>query len=837
MTGMMIRLVELKKTGLIWWLTGWLTIGLPAILTGVEPTPRLSMQGTIVEVRIEGLQLIEKGLLLSTIQSRRNVPLSPVSVADDIKAIYQLGFFTDVTAEVETLDDGQVVLIFRVVEKPRITRIEITGAELITLSTLTELLKVYRNNMVNISKIEADIKTLLNEYRKKGYIQTEIDYRLHPQDDGSVALIYEVNEAPKVFLTDITVTGTRVYPPLDIERLMASSEIDCFSWANDSGVFQEDKVNQDLQLLTQHYLQNGYIKVRIDKPDVTLIKNPDQTKVRIDLHITEGEQYFTGKIDIVTDDTHPLLFDKETVIADMALKSGDVFNPYKQNTDRFKINEIYESQGYAFSRIRVGNRIHDDTRTVDITYTVTRGEKAYLGRVEIMGNYETMDHVIRRELEVHDNELYDGVKLRESYTKINRLGFFEQAGGVRFDRVADNEDNTIDYNIILNEAQTGTFNASITYSGYSGLALILSLSKKNFMGTGRTVTLSTEQKDEGQSRYDISLVSPYWLDTRFTNTLRLFSVFEDEELYDTRSYGFNFGLSYPIWKDWSAFSNFAWRNEDYSTMSSLGSESLAGATQNSYRSLRLGTEYNTVDHPLFPSDGLEASLSAEQFGGYPLGGSIEYRAYHFNTRYFKTLNEAGTLVFGAKFNWSVLEKSNPDKDIPYHGRYTIGGITTVRGFNWGEIKGPSSYGELRQTVNDFVKQRFPYQGDYGSDCRADPVCAALPAEKPADRRYFEQHQGGISRRILNLQMYYPLTREGTRIRGLVFYDAGNVWAEDRMYEIAGLEKDDWYYRSSWGFGVNIITPMGVLRFEYGIKLDRLPGESPSRFDFHISGLF
>ena len=91
--------------------------------------------------------------------------------------------------------------------------------------------------------------------------------------------------------------------------------------------------------------------------------------------------------------------------------------------------------------------------------------------------------------------------------------------------------------------------------------------------------------------------------------------------------------------------------------------------------------------------------------------------------------------------------------------------------------------------------------------------------------------------MLNLQLYYPLTREGTRIRGLVFFDAGNVWAEDRMYEITGQTKDDWYYRMSTGVGVNLITPMGVLRFEYGVKLDKKPGESPSKFDFHISGLF
>ena len=90
-------------------------------------------------------------------------------------------------------------------------------------------------------------------------------HHIEKVDSSSVSLTYKVKESPRVYLTEINITGTKAYPPLDIERLLSSSEIDCFSWANDSGVFQESKVNQDLQIITQHYLSNGYIKVKIDK--------------------------------------------------------------------------------------------------------------------------------------------------------------------------------------------------------------------------------------------------------------------------------------------------------------------------------------------------------------------------------------------------------------------------------------------------------------------------------------------------------------------------------------------------------------------------------------------
>jgi len=795
----------------------------------------LQEQGTIVDIRIEGLKFIEKGLVIATVQSQTGARVSPVVVAEDMKALYMLGYFSDVAVDVESVVVGEINLIFRLVEKPRIALIEIHGNRTISTDTLQEKLKVFKNNMVDQRRIKADADMILQEYRNKGYMQTQVNYRIEDINKDSVSLVFQVTESPKVYLTEIEITGTKIYPPLDIERIMLSAEVDCFSWMTESGIFQESKVNQDLQVITQHYLSNGYIKVKIDKPKAVLIKNRDYSRVKIGFNISEGEQYFTGKVDVASGDGKELLFDKEEVLGEMVLQTGKIFNPYQQNGDRFKVSKLYQEQGYAFSRVRVRNKVDEENKTVDIIYQVVRGEKAYIGRVEVEGNYETQDHVIRRELEIFDNELFDGIKLKESQRKITRLGFFEQGAGVQLLQSKGAEENTLDYRIKLQEAQTGTFNASLSYSGYSGFAVVLSLSKKNFMGTGRTVTLSTEQMDEGESRYDFSLVSPYWFDTQFVNSFRVFSIIENESYYDTRTVGFNFGLGYPLWKNLSANTNYSWKNEDYSDINEIGEDALDGVTQNSYRSLRLGTTYSTVNHPLFPSDGYEASISAEQFGGV-FGGSVDYRSYRLSTKYFKTLNTAGSLVFGAKFNWSYLQKTSSASDILLSKRFEVGGITTVRGFEFDEIEGPSSTGELGESAADYISGKYPYQGDY-SDCQSDPICSSLPADKDETREYFEQHRGGTTRRVLNLQLYYPLTREGNNIRGLVFFDAGNVWAEDRMYEITGQKKDDWYYRMSTGLGVNLITPMGVLRFEYGVKLNKLPEESSSKFDFHISGLF
>ena len=91
------------------------------------------------------------------------------------------------------------------------------------------------------------------------------------------------------------------------------------------------------------------------------------------------------------------------------LKTGEIYNPFLQNRDRSQLNEIYQEQGYAFVRVVPKTKINEDNRTVDVNYQIIKREKAYIGRVEIAGNAETRDHVIRREFEVAEKELFNEI--------------------------------------------------------------------------------------------------------------------------------------------------------------------------------------------------------------------------------------------------------------------------------------------------------------------------------------------------------------------------------------------------------------------------------------------
>lgn len=791
----------------------------------------------ISDIQVTGLKLIDKGLIYSTINSTLGQPVSPVTVSQDIKALHGLGYFKDIAVEVKELEGDKIQLIFLVQEKPRVSLISFEGNTLFDDSSFKDKLVTYVNNMVSLKKIRSDMRMIRDEYRKKGRLQTQVSYRLNRVSDAYVALTYVIEEAPSVYLTDITVTGTKFFFPIDIKRIMQSSEIDCYSSITDSGVFQESKVNIDQQIILQTYLQNGFIKVQIDKPKIVLVRKRDYNIVKIGLNIHEGKQYKTGNVYFVSTDGKDLLFDAEEMREKLKLKKGSIYNPFFQNQDRFKLNDLYSTRGYAFSRVRVQSNINEKTQTVDLTYHLTRGEKAYLGRIEIIGNYETQDKVVRRELAIHENELYNGAKIRESQQNIGRLGFFATGSGVRFKKDIDAENEVLDYQVKLQETQTGTFSGSISYAGNSGASLQLSVSKKNLFGTGQSATISTTQYAKGESRYNVSLTTPYWMETQFTRTVSAYSLFDEDSdtddyaYYDKRTTGGAYGLSYPIWKNWRLSSTYAYKGVNYSNIGEDGLNILGSKTKDIYSSLTLGLQYSTVNNPMFPTDGFEASTNIEQYGE-ALGGTVDFREYNFLSRYFKSLNQNKTVVFMAKYTYGHLEKTGSG-DIPVDQRYKIGGITSVRGHDWYDIEGGSSHYDIRDS--------HPYQGDYSCN-NANPAdddaeCATVPAEMDETREYWNNHTGGITKQILNLELLFPLTREGQNIRGVVFFDAGNVWSEDEMYEISGENNDRWKFRKSAGLGARIVTPMGVLRFEYGMKLDKEEGESSGKFDFHISGLF
>ncbi len=740
-------------------------------------SPSLNAQSTegnvisaqISEIEIKGTTDLESSQIMFLIESQEGEPLDRKMIRRDIHTIFQMKLFEDVTAEVELQDESEsgekgYLLRYVVKERPRLDVIKFEGILLAERTEIEEKMTLVQHDPYDPDKIMVNEQIILEHYRSEGYPRVRVNSRIEPVDSKTETegkrfrVIFEIEEKPRVYLSDIYISGTKFYS--------------------------------------------------------------DYSRVDVRLKISEGEQYYIGKIDVSGD----ILGDKDKMIEDLLLEEGEIYNPFLQNRDRSVISEVYHEQGYAFVRVIPETKINDYTKTVDVNYRVVKGEKAYFGRLEIAGNKETRDHVIRREFEMQEEELFNGKKLRLSQENLNRLGFF-QSGVVLERSPRYQEDNLLDILARLKETQTGTFQAQLGYSDFSGFSGGVTLSKGNLFGTGRTLRLSAQFAEQSvQQKFDITLIDPRLFDSQVSGSVfAARSKVQDSTEFERgtiteNSYGFSLGT--PMY----------FRNLRYSTEISALDRIYSDSGGDLYKhSVSPSLTYNSVNHPIFPSEGINTSFRIIQTGT-PFGGNIQLREYRLQYQQFWSLNLENTFILMAKGRLGLLQEQG-GSPIPSEDRYRIGGIDSVRGHYYYNIAGPYGTSE-QQLYREFrvVTDELGYQQTKTYDSRTVGLSAS---------ELQELKSGGISERVFNLELLFPLSQdENSFVRGLMFLDAGNVNAESRQYKLLG-EKEPGFFdmRKSAGMGVRVITPMGVLRFEYGSKLDKRPHETPDRFEFTVSGLF
>ena len=799
--------------------------------TIAQTTGSAGLSARIAEIEIKGTTELESSQIMFLIESQVGDVLDRKIIRRDIHTIYKMKLYEDVQAEVKELDESETgekgyLLRYRVMERPRLVEVKLEGVLLVERTEIEEKMTLLQFDPYDPEKIALNEQIILEHYRSEGYPRVRVNsiieaVEVDPENPGErFRVVFEMDETPRVYLTDIYVSGTKYYSELDIKRFILSSEIDCVSWANQSGLFREEMINQDLSMITQHYLRKGYIKVFIDKPEVTLIHNPDYSRVDVRMNITEGDQYYTGQIEL----SGGVLGEAEKLKENLLLEEGEIYNPFLQNRDRSGISEIYHEQGYAFVRVISETVIDEETKKVDVTFRIVKGEKAYIGRLEIAGNVETRDHVIRREFEVQEDELFNGKKLLQSQQNMSRLGFF-QSGVVLERSPREQENNVLDILARLKETQTGTFQAQMGYSDFSGFSGGVTISKGNLLGTGRTLRFSAQFAEQSvQQKFDATLIDPRLFDSQVSGSIfSSRSKIQDSTEFERgviteNNYGFSLGM--PLY-----FRDLRFGTQ-ISALDRLFSDS---DTDLFKRSVSPSLTYNTVNHPVFPSAGIKTSIRMIQTGT-PFGGNIQLREYQFQYQQFWALNMDNTFILMAKGRLGLLQEQG-SSPIPSEDCYRLGGIDSVRGHYYYNISGPYGSSEQRNNVAyRVITDELGYQQTKTYDSRTVGLNSS---------ELQELKSGGISERVFNLELLFPLSQdENSFVRGLLFLDAGNVNVESRQYQLLGETEPGFFdLRKSGGLGVRVITPMGVLRFEYGSKLDKRPSETPDRFEFTVSGLF
>ena len=763
-------------------------------------------QVVVADVKVEGNRRVEVDTIKATV-TKKGALYDPRRIEADVRALMKLGFFSDVVVELE--GDGQhPVLVYKVTERATVREATIVGNDELSKDDLKDTVEVKPFTILDLVAVKKDVKKIQEKYIEKGFYLADVGYRLEGLPDNQVAIRYTVDEKAKVLVKEIRFHGNSRLSSQDLRGVMLTQEGGLMSILGSAGTFREDMFQRDLAAIGMAYMDQGFVNVKIGKPSIAL--SPDRRFLFLSIPVEEGEQYSIGKIIF----SGELLGEEPLLRRILATRSGTLFSRSKVGQDLFAIGDIFKDRGFAYANVTPQTQVDDKARLIDLTFDVQPGIKCRFEKIEVVGNDKTRDKVVRRELRFYEGETFSGVAMRTSKGRVMALGFFETAEITT--KKGSSEDQVIAL-VEVKEKATGSFQLGAGFSSYENFILTGQISQQNFFGWGQTLSLQIQWSSIRQLG-QVQFVEPYFLDTRWTFA---FDVYATESFYTSfnrRAVGGNMTWGYelsglaPVWA-------FARHLEDMRVFGTYTNEyiSVTGDAQyvlyNQYRSgttssLRFSWQWDKRDNRIFPTSGFFLTASAEYAPPFLAPSAVFGQKVNLFSRYAVDARIYRPVLFGivakAKVTLGVLLNWDAQNVVPISENYYAGGINSVRGYRMLSIS---------------PTERVPANPN-------DPMAATTAIAT-----------GGNKQAILNLELEFPLV-PAAGIKGVVFADAGNVFA-------AGSWKDPtvpYSLYKSYGFGFRWFSPMGPLRFEWGIPVNRrqvngVYVDQPIDFQFTIGNFF
>ncbi len=730
-------------------------------------------------IEVTGNRKVEAEAVLEKIGTRTDMILDNYLLRKDLSRIYDMKYFEEVEAYHKKVGEKNV-LLFKLKEKPIISKISFDGNDEINDDDLKEQVKTKEFNILDISTLKNDVLLLQKHYEEKGYFLAQATYQLTDSANGSVEVKFKIKEWDKVRVKKITFLGNKSVTDEELKNFMQTREESYFSFLSGSGNFKEMNFQTDVERLKYFYKTKGYLQVNIQNPEVTA--SEDKKWIFITVRLTEGPQFTVNNITF----NGELLFSESKMIKKLKIKSNDIYNEDNLRLDIQTLTEMYQDKGYAFANVLRTLEVVPGENKVDVIFSFEKGVIAYFGKIVMKGNTKTRDKVIRRELRIHEGEMYSGSKLRTSKDNVNRLGFFQPESVIFNTITRKGTDNILDVEISIKERPTGQISVGAGYSTATQGFIQASVAQNNFRGLGQNINLNLSYSKR-QQIYNVGFTEPYLFDTKWTagtDYYQTLSFFIRSFAY--RKHGADVRVGHPIFEYTRLF--LTYRYED-NKVSNVINEGIDPKVENGSASSLQGSIIRDKRNNIFePSNGYYASSSVEYTG---LGGTMRWMKGEIEGRYYKSL--WGDLVLRSRLTTSQLFKTTA-RDIPRVEKFSLGGARNMRGFNLEDI-GPRRLARNKETGQ-------------------------------LDTFNF----GGLFSVLGTLELEHPLVKEAG-LKWVVFYDAGNVF-ERRIGE-----DNNFGLRSDYGFGFRWFSPIGVLRFEFGFPVNKRKTEDSNQFNFDIGQLF
>jgi outer membrane protein insertion porin family len=755
------------------------------------------------KVEFEGLERVTPETALSYISVPTTDKVSKAQVKDMIKSLFATGFFSDVKVY---QSNGQLKI--KVVERPSIAEIKLEGSKLIKEEELLQALEVIgikKGRILNESDLDRIAQDVRQRYQNQGYYATVVEPKAEPLDRNRVGITIKVQEGELARITKINIVGNKAFDESKLVGLLSLSEPTMWSWLTDADQYARTKLQADLETLRSYYMDKGYADFRILSSQVSI--SSDKTRVYVNINMNEGRQYTISEVKFAG--TSVLTEAKMTEL--LKFKTGDSFARNKITDSTNAIKDKLSEQGYAFAEVEPKPVLDKEKGLVSLVIDVNPRNRAYVRRIEVKGNNRTRDHVVRRELRQFEAAPYNLSAVRQSQTRLKRLGFFKTVD-IETQRVGADQ---VDLVVKVEEMPTGAITASIGYSQVENMLLGFSLSERNIFGTGNNATFSISSSS-ARKNYDINITNPYFTPEGDSLSAGFFWREIDAAYlflapYSTNTIGGRVMYGIPLSEEdrlnfgvQAERLSIVFQGEDnagpppgfgYALKNNLVASDPAIQAQynnifkgaNSYNDISLKSSYvhDSRDEFYFPNKGHyhSSSLSVST----PVG-DLTYYQLDMQQKFYLPVTERSSLSLTGTLGYGKGYGNLDGYGLPFFRRYYAGGIQTVRGYE--------AYS---------LGQRYDYNTEGSSRALGGDFLAVASA-------------------ALNFRPWF--IEDSSNMRLSWFFDAGNVYPDPDKFKADEL-------RLSTGLGFSWITPIGPLTFSYAKPLNPQTIDRTQEFQFTI----
>ncbi|MBX3595188.1 outer membrane protein assembly factor BamA [Sphingomonas sp.] len=618
----------------------------------------------IKTLRVEGTQRLEPETVLSYTKLRAGVPYTTESLDQAIRDVLSSDLIADVT--IEGVETGNIVL--RVRENPVINRVILEGNKRLKDEKITKEIKLAPRQMFTRTAVRADVARIVELYRRQGRFAATVEPKMVSLDQNRVDIVFEIREGPKSKVRQINIIGNEVFSDSKLRGEMVTKQSRITSIFSSNTSYDQDRLAYDQQKLRQFYLTEGYADFRVVSAVAEL--TPDKKDFIITYVVEEGPRYKFGPVTVDSDIRD---FDDKALAARLPVKEGDWYNAKMVEDTVDSLSEAAGSRGYAFADVNPEFRRDREKLTMTINFNIAEAKRTYVERIDITGNTQTQDKVIRREMRLAEGDAFNTFLIKRSQDRINSLGYFQD----KFE-IEQKEGSSPDRVILtanVEEKSTGELTLSAGFSSLERFIFQGSIRQRNFRGKGQDLRLSADYSSYSKS-VEVGFTEPYLFDqnialggTLFRRDYNSFNYVGSDRrtTYDQVSTGGQLVAGVPLTEYWTGSLRYSLTHDsvtlDEATFFTNGAcdplkagRYLCEALGKRWTSaVGVSLIYDSLNSRLHPTAGQRLVVGGD-FAG--LGGDVKYLRARFDGDKYWNIGGGWVLSAGAEGGYiHSLEKS------------------------------------------------------------------------------------------------------------------------------------------------------------------------------------